>query len=695
MENGWKAILEKPYAKRLYAILRLCFPYALLFVASFAPFMVYFTGSGINNGHDWIWHVAYSGDLLAGYEQGIFTLSPNHYFFGSLGYHTFLFYAYLPEVMVAFFTYMFRGLGATIPMGMKAVAISTLFLSGVWSYRLAKKMGLSEGAALGFGLCYIFFPYRIFNFLARAAFAEGVALAYPPLLFLGLYQILHDKKNRALPYIETVLGVVLLVLSHPFTALTVCLAAIVYLLASFRFFPKVFKQKSNYFYIPLSILAIFCLISFYFFPMEEAVRSGLFRISDEKAVWTDLESVLTHQDDQFFKSGLLNFQWLKRIKHDLSTDSPLLWTLELCFFPLFILLSAFLRVYAEKRKPRLLWLGLGFLPLVLLFAVTRREEGYWAIALLLLGYLASCLFHKNQGESWSRDESELMGEYFALLKKPEFFALCAILVLSFLFMFNPDIWKIAPSSFRKCQFPFRFWGVIGFVMLFIALYLLRPLSKKKGVSFALLGLGCFALMICNAPIDKRINAQNGEGHGEELSAQQMQSLGKIGVMNEYIPNAFYTEDYEPYNSKSLYKAVRNEILYTNRYGNTIEGYKIAFLEGKGKYEVTKLDSPSVSFDLTLTEDSFLQLEQFYYPGYQLAAKNEKGETLYSKLIHTDGLLSFRLPEGTYECELTYVGPLSYRVGLSLLPIGAGILLSFLLYDFHKREEERLLRPLTR
>lgn len=630
-------------------------------------------GEGIPSGDDQYWHLIYNYDLLYCFDHGYFGISPNHTFLGLLGYNTFLFYAPFPHYAVALFAYCFRFMGVNITFSLKFFAILSTYFSGVIVYKLAKKILKEENIAIAFGLAYIFFPYRIWNFLYRAAFSEGIALGILPLFFYGIYSLLHDKEFHIYNFVYTVLGASLLVLSHPFTALVSVIAAIALIISELPLTVSFLKKKKNLICSLISILLILGIISFYFFPMREALSSGYYRMSDAKAVWTDYESVQYRlfQTPQF--SGFINFSWLDFVKEkyhwNTGLDTSSNWTREIILFLSFSILGVTILFLGKKfKKEKIAYLASIASILFPLIFLPRIEVRLATIILIL-----SLLFIEIK--NYKVDEpyfSFSLKETKKLALNPAPYVLIALLTITLLFLYNKDIWEIAPAILRNCQFPFRFWGIFGFLAILLGLYLLKPLSKNTFLPHLAIIGATLLYVLAQAPIDKRIALNNGNTFLNEPNLSSVKRATKIGVMNEYMPKVFYEQNYVPTYSNSLYFSVRNKILYTHNYSWDIRDFQTSFLYGNGDFNITSINSPEMTFNTTITENAYLQIEQFYYDGYQITLENSNASISIIPQ-YEDGLIAFKLPKGTYKGKLFYVGSKSYQIARPFLYLSLAII----------------------
>lgn len=657
---------------KFFLLFKSALPYLLLLIASFLPYSIYFASEGIVGGDDSYWHLIYNYDLIYGFKHGFDGVTPNHLFLGTLGYDTFLFYAPFPHYFSAFLTICFSFMGATIPKTFKFMAIASTYFSGIVTFKLVRKITKDDNLSLIAGIAYIFFPYRIFNFLYRAAFCEGVALGFVPLLFYGVYSLLHDEEFHFSSYLAAISGVSLLVLSHPFTALTSVVACLFIILADFKLLIKFLKKKINVIFLFISILLIFGLISFYLFPMASALNSGYYRMSDPKAVWTDLDSVINSINKSSSFSGFLNFPWLDLIKDKYhwrtTTDSKLSWSMEILFFLLFSIISIFVLYVGKKKNKRKLALSLAIVSsLIPLFFSPRIE-----VCLATCLFIVALIFFENKNDAFEEANYNLRKEINKSIKNPEIYIISILLIVTLLYLYSDKIWQISPSIFRNCQFPFRFWGIFGMLSILLIAIICKPFKNKKTFAEGMLVLSTLLLILNMGPVDKRIAYENGNGFTSIVNDDYVKKSKKIGVMNEYMPRVFYDDTYESDYPNSLYYSTKLMIRYTHDYNWDIDGYRHAFLKGSGDFKVTYLNSPELNFKVSVNEDCLIQLQQFYYDGYEVNLYS-KGQNIKITPCYIDGLLSFSIPKGQYEGELRYVGSFSYRVARPFLYSSIGVL----------------------
>lgn len=667
-------------------------PFLIILIISFFPFSIYFKGEGINGGQDVTWHLVYIYDYVYGLEHGFSGIGPNHLLLGNLGYNTYLFYAPYGHIAVAVLYECFKGAGASIVGCMKFMAIFTTFLSGICTYLLALKMTKGDKLiSLLAAIVYIFNPYRLYNFFYRFAYNEALAQGFIPLFFLGIYSIMNNKRYKVSAYVCTIIGSVMLIGTHPFTAVSCATAAVFLIVVNFRGLKRIFTSVLDIISLVVSVLLILGLIGVYLFPMLSSRSTNYYVLSDEVRMWTNIDHLMVKTNISNTFAGFLDFGWIgDSYSGKKWGESATSWALDLSFFLFFGVLAIFLYAYFLKKNKKHIGIILAIISAASIIIFCRREEVILSVIALLL--VLGCFFFfqpKYDNVNFSREEVK------PLLKNPEIYALIVLFILIFLVLFIPGVWYIMPSIYRQAQFPFRFWSVFWIVAIMLVLLLTKPFHKSIWFKGSLVVFSCFLLSFSQGPADKRIAYYNG-AHlyvDSELYSLTVNRTG-VGSQNEYMPKIFNDWSYKSEYSNSLYPAIRSQI--KNRYKPDfgMSKYKTpVFLEGEGSIKITSLNTPNVIFQVTITsEKALIQLPQFYYDGYVANYTSDSYQNFTSKGKYIDGLVSFDAKQGSYKMNVTYQGSNSYKlfrpiffISVTALPILAG-LGAFFAYKKRKNEE---------
>lgn len=634
---------------------------------------------GFVAGDDIEFHLSQSYDVYYGLKNGFFTLSTDHLAEGAFGYNTYLFYGPLPHYAVGTLYFLTEKMGSSLIGCCKAVLMISTFAAAIFTYLLG--LAISKGNK-AFGLIgaalSVLAPYRVFCLFCRFAFAETLGMGLLPLLFYGLYRIVHDDSYKVAPYICCIFGVTLLVLTHPYTALLAAVFGILYLLANIKGLIRALKRKHAFWTLLVSCALVLGMVFFYVIPTMAAKKSGLYIVCDSEKVWTTLAHVQESCINSGLFSGFLNLDW---VRGQLSgTDWPKSLTVNVLVLGAVIgFLSALVMILADfllKKIPHSIYFRYP-LDLVVLLLPTllfyRRIEVLFSLGIFFVLYLFLSL---SKGKDVKEEKS------VPLYKNPDLYFLFCSLVVLLVLILVPASWKILPSIFMQCQFAWRNWSLFDFFAVFFFLTVFAPLATKKyKASLPLLaGLGACSILLFSfgqAYPEKKVSFDTCETKGVDVpfnvvDEEYTKSQAWQGAMNEYMPLVFGT-DYTPTYSNSLYSSVKRAIGVKDRLIHTVEEYNsVTFapraLEGKGTVLATALNTPSVTLEGTIQEDNTLiQIPQFYYDGYEirLSEKESQEETKVAG-EYVDGLVAFRVAKkGSYTMQVSYVGPKAYRIGIPL------------------------------
>lgn len=691
VEEGNHEIASRSFSHFVHELL----PYLFMALASFLPFLIYFR-QGIPTGDDQAWHLSYITALVEAFKTGKNPQGPLPLLMGDYGYDVYLFYGPFPHYLTAILTYLFEWNGATVIRMIKFVTILSVFISSVFTYLLAWKITKSQQIATLFGVAFAFFPYRLYCFLYRAAFSEAVAISLIPVVFYGVYRVLHDERPHVGAYLTVVIGMSCLILSHPFTALLTAIAVVIDILFNTSLLIKIVKSKATWIYLLCSIALIVGFISFYFFPLLSAQKTNLFRITaDPAAMWTTSDHMAwsTSLSAQF--AGFLDFSWLAGWREkgwNLTNDTVLNWSLSLVFFILSCIGTIVADYFLKKNTKLTAWRPLiCFVTTFLLSAIYwARIEIYLSLALFYLFYL-----YFEYDRVATDEELPERFESKALVSSPDVFAGLAILIASLFLLFDGDVWSSMPKLFYNAQFAFRVWSIFGFIAYFVAMGFAKFAKGHRSAVQGLAFITVLLLALDQAPVDKRIAAANGASSYSSFDANSISSYQQMGWQDEFVPNVFFDSTYTPSYSNSLYYNVRSHVVNHSSLPRSDSAYQTpVFLEGAGTVKIETISTPNLDLTVSVTStDALIQIPQFYYQGYQVTLTSTDS-SVKEDVSDVDGLVAFKVPTGQYQIQLRYPGTTTYRVGHALfyVSIVGALALGIGGYYLRKKDEAPALFP---
>ncbi len=680
------ATINKPAKKvQIKPIFETIFPYLLLLVGSIVSLYPWFARVGeITGGDDVTCHLPWIYDLLYGFRHGFF-FSTDHLLEGIFATNSRLYYASFPHYAIAMNAYIFPNLGVIGSIKFTTVEVS--FFGGVYAYLLGKKLGGNREFGLAFGFFFLFFPYRLYDFLHRFALSEGFAMSFFPPIFYGLYRICNDKELKPSPFIAVTIGASLLILSHPITAINVALACVLFVLANIWNLVK--AQKRNHFfllYFGIMVTLIVLQVAFYVFPLWHAMKDNSLRISDTKLMWSTLDYVQhSISTGVLFRAGFLDFNWrMTYVGNVLGPDSALSWILGLCFFPLscaFVIVGDFFtrKYLGDKGWWQLLEIPitgiLAYLPMILSH---QRIEVYIGLTFFFVAFYGQRYFryglHPKEYEEMRREKFSPKAYY----QNGDLYASLVVFAVGLIFLFVPQVWAYVPPQAYYIQFSFRLWAITIFAAMLAVFAMAKPFSHHHWMRSAIVALSCFLFALDQAPVDKRIwSVEGGNGWYSEPTEETLLNQRHWTWQSEYVPKIFLQSDYTPTYENSLYRTV-SKIQKNATYSWGSQPYWLvgkdkyidpAVLEGTATVSVLDVNTPSVDFEVTVNEDALIQIPQFYTDGYAVKAVTESGSKVICPVENVDGLVAFRVPEGKYTIQVRYLGTKGQRIGYWLLGLG--------------------------
>lgn len=194
------------------------------------------------------------------------------------GYPIFNFYAPLAY----YFGAIFNLIGFNALLATKLMFITGILLAGILMYFLAREFWGEIGGVLS-GLLYIYVPYHAVDIYVRGAVGEFWAMAFLPLIFLGIYKLSQEKSQKWV--VISALAYAAIILSHNLTAMiiTPIILLIVLILIAFSKDKKI--DAKGY---ALFILLALGLSAFYWLPaLVEMKFTQVFSQIGGGADWRD------------------------------------------------------------------------------------------------------------------------------------------------------------------------------------------------------------------------------------------------------------------------------------------------------------------------------------------------------------------------------------------------------------------------
>ena len=229
------------------------------------------------------------------FQYGSFPFLVFPFFCKDWGYSMMTFYpplvTYIPYIL-SFITGMFSD-------GLKFFAVLTTSLSGIFMYNFVNEVTKKKGIALISAILYVIMPYRFENLFNRYAIGEFTAFVFIPLVFQGLYNLLHGDKKR---HYYIAIGATGLLLTHTISTLYTALFCLIYVIFNYKlFFDKDVIKKCV-----INVIFIFLMSAMFLIPMLEFSSQAEYGILDSSIMKTDSASVAkkTIEPWQFLKDKI-------------------------------------------------------------------------------------------------------------------------------------------------------------------------------------------------------------------------------------------------------------------------------------------------------------------------------------------------------------------------------------------------------
>ncbi len=658
-------------------------PYLVLLAFSFLSLYVFFY-KGLLQGDDIIFHLAnISDEYLSLINQG--SISRISSYLGSnLGIGTRLFYSPLFHLLGSLMYVATQWLGGTAITAIKIVMFLSVLTSGLFMYHFLLKATEGKVAAATIGAAiYVLYPYRIFDALCRAAYAEALAFVFIPLFFKGLHGLVHFKdKITILPFVEVIIGGALLFLSHNLTAIFGFIFGVIFLLANIRKIIILCRTKQYWISGLVSIVLLVGLMSVSLFSSLELVSSGLYNISNPSRMWTTYELVSSRVETAFNYSGFLNYLYMNGT-FGLSMGPSALTSQIISFLLLsflFFVLDHTLRQFKKMRYFHFLISASAYISLIILFA-NRLEVIFGAIAVVIMAFCVDYALHL------SHSERVVKGAFY---QDVDFWFLIGIILLTFALITQKWLWRIIPEPLYMIQFPWRLWAYIQFFASWAVAWLCYKFEYKKAVSYAAITALGFCMVAGQALPEKRLNMIRAAEPDSSLivyygDEDYFKYTSSIGWNKEYIPQVFYESGYVSEYSNSLYSSVK--LIINQPY---VDQYPIepAVLSGDCVIDVTKRETPNYEMDIDATSDSLIQMPLIYYPGYRIQAY-EDDKKIDLESLNIDGLIAFNVAADYQKIVISFVGSptvIGSYVYFGLSALGTAGLVTWFKLSERKRKE---------
>lgn len=226
--------------------------------------------SGVGFGDDLLFHVYRYHSVLDAIKDHQLLPQLDPLAANGFGHAWNIFYGPLSAYIVTFL----RFLTPTWAVAVNTFIVLSVIMSGVFMFQFMMTVSRQKLLALFAAILFMAAPYHLTDIYVRQAHGELLAFVFIPLLFHGIYKIIHRLGGRWL----TVAGLTGLILSHNLSSMIVLLFAAMYVAANIDILLPNFKKIVQ----NALVAAIFVvgLTSFFTLPLMEAKTIGAYNIFD-------------------------------------------------------------------------------------------------------------------------------------------------------------------------------------------------------------------------------------------------------------------------------------------------------------------------------------------------------------------------------------------------------------------------------
>ena len=425
------------------------------------------------SGQDLTFHLMRIEGLAEGLKQGQFPVKMQPVWLNDYGYPVSILYGdlflYVPAVL--------RIIGFSLQASYKIYLVMIQIITAINTYLCCKE--IAEDRKLGVVGCflYVFATNRMTNIYYRAAVGEYTALAFLPLVFLGLFYLLGEKERTRAEqkkvFFLLVMGYTFMLESHMLSFNIAIVFSIIYCLFHFK------KFLQNFWFLVKTALITIGLNLVFLVPMADYMISH------------DMKVKFASQIENMQEHGLFLSQLFQLFRFPVSLSG---------------------NVMNGVGGDMAIGIGLAYMLMLALFV--------WE--------LCCCFWRKKKGVAY---EGMIEKEPIRI-----FVIFCLCLVMSCYFFPWHAIGKIPVlgSLLTPYQFAWRFIGIATFLGVILTMYALKTLEKLTDRTIkvaAIVVLGTLTLIGSQYLMDNKVS--DSTARTKVTSAASIYTAGAV-ANGEYL-----------------------------------------------------------------------------------------------------------------------------------------------------------------
>lgn len=399
------------------------------------------------SGQDLTFHLMRIEGLAEGLKQGQFPVKMQPVWLNDYGYPVSIMYGdlflYVPAVL--------RIIGFSLQASYKIYLVMIQIITAINTYLCCRE--IAEDRKLGVVGCflYVFATNRMTNIYYRAAVGEYTALAFLPLVFLGLFYLLGEKERtkaeQKKAFFLLVMGYTFMLESHMLSFNIAIVFSIIYCLFHFK------KFMQNFWFLVKTALITIGLNFYFLVPMADYMVSH------------DMKVKFASQIENMQEHGLFLSQLFQMFRFPVSLSG---------------------NVMNGVGGDMAIGIGLAYMLMLALFV--------WE--------LCCCFWRKKKGMA---DEGMIASESVRIFV---IFLLCLLMSCYFFPWYAIGQIPVLGSILTPYQFAWRFIGIATFLGVILTMYALKTLEKLTDRTIkvaAIVVLGTLTLIGSQYLMDNKVS----------------------------------------------------------------------------------------------------------------------------------------------------------------------------------------------
>lgn len=220
---------------------------------------------GLHPSHDFYFHFKRLNVLMEALQNGSFPIYIDHTAANDYGYITKWFY---PDLILVPFAYI--GLATNAVYAYQFMWFSMTILCGILMYYTVNRIYKNCYAASVSSILFTFAVYRLLDMYTRSAVGEALSFTFLPIVFLGLYEIIHGNYKK---WYILAIGYSLMIFTHVLSTFLMFITSVIILCIYYK---PLIKEPKRILNLIIAGLITVIITAYFLFPMLEQMMSNTF-----------------------------------------------------------------------------------------------------------------------------------------------------------------------------------------------------------------------------------------------------------------------------------------------------------------------------------------------------------------------------------------------------------------------------------